>query len=764
MKCPQCGLVTFDDLPECPRCKESFALVRPLASSSLDGARHVLRDDPELRLELRNRLHRARLDRRKQNENPLATGSDPDAPDWFDPDLAGDNGADEADMAPTREADERRKEGDTVHIDDPSADDDVRGGATTTDADEPDIIEASREPDDDGPPDFNGDIPGFSDWREELRERLKRIRARREQERIAAEDDEETLVAETDADDELAAEAGADADDALAGEAEADADDEHDLVAEPEAAPDETIDVAPDEEADESVDIILDEEADEETEIVLDEEPDEPIDIVLDEQPDEPSEEVAAAAVDAPPPVAPPTAGDVIAQIIDGRGADAPAADDEVEVDVEVDVEPASAAESEFDFTIADDIPVIDLDLDEADAEEAAGPDALVLGEKQAQPSVSDDDEDEALPEEHIAPVAPATPASPPAAETERDAATEAPLEEIDAEELAEGPAEELAQEPAEEIAQEPAEEIVVAPAIEEPSEEPPLEEPLEPLDEDVSEPAAPDDTLDWETDAEPAAEHEEISADEAREELDEIFAAPTVPAMQEADEPGPDDEAVEPAADLTVDDDLAAEPAEPEQHDAGLPPVVMPTLDDAGGGAPELDFEPTPGAHAPEIDLPPEVEDEKHALEWDEEATPAAMPSSAAPLGERAAATLCDTLVLTAIGAALVGAASSGAGVPFLTILVEEAVWIGLAWAIFAVGYSVFFVGACGQTIGRMVMRLRVIGDNQFSVGFDRAAIRLAAWLLSALPLLAGMLPALRDPKRRALHDRLSHTRVVKA
>jgi uncharacterized RDD family membrane protein YckC len=62
------------------------------------------------------------------------------------------------------------------------------------------------------------------------------------------------------------------------------------------------------------------------------------------------------------------------------------------------------------------------------------------------------------------------------------------------------------------------------------------------------------------------------------------------------------------------------------------------------------------------------------------------------------------------------------------------------------------------------MIMQLRVVGNDQFSVGFNRASIRLSVWILSALPLLAGMLPALRDPERRGLHDRLSGTRVVKA
>jgi len=161
-------------------------------------------------------------------------------------------------------------------------------------------------------------------------------------------------------------------------------------------------------------------------------------------------------------------------------------------------------------------------------------------------------------------------------------------------------------------------------------------------------------------------------------------------------------------------------------------------------------------------------VDEDKQNLEWDSDSEePVPEPekrSSAGPLAERAAAALCDLLVLTAIGAALVGAAASGTELPFRQVLVEETLWLGLTWAIFAIGYSVFLVGSCGQTIGRMVMRLRVVGADQFSVGFDRAALRLAAWVLSALPLLAGMIPALKDPQRRGLHDRLSHTRVVKA
>ena len=201
VNCPECGLVTFDDLPQCPRCEGSFALVRPLAATSLEGARHPLRDDPELRVKLRDRLHRARLDRRKQNENPLAAAPDADAPDWFVP-LPGDgNGVAEATPATAPATRGQSKETSIVHSDELSPDDDVRGGATTTDA-EIDIEVSGAEPlaPDEDEPQFDGDIPGFTDWREELRERLKRIRARREKERLAEGGDAEEIETSADVD------------------------------------------------------------------------------------------------------------------------------------------------------------------------------------------------------------------------------------------------------------------------------------------------------------------------------------------------------------------------------------------------------------------------------------------------------------------------------------------------------------------------------------------------------------------------------------
>ena len=182
MKCPQCGFVTFDHLQSCPRCSQSFALVRPLTQQGPGDSPHVLRDEPELRDQLRDRLRNARLDRRKENQNPLASGPDPEAPDWYTPGLDSDEGpAEQVQGGPPRRS-ERGKEEKSVHPADPSLEegsptddgpqDDSSSGTSASDTDATQDATASELP-------FGADQPGFTDWRVELRERLKKIRARR---------------------------------------------------------------------------------------------------------------------------------------------------------------------------------------------------------------------------------------------------------------------------------------------------------------------------------------------------------------------------------------------------------------------------------------------------------------------------------------------------------------------------------------------------------------------------------------------------------
>jgi uncharacterized RDD family membrane protein YckC len=76
---------------------------------------------------------------------------------------------------------------------------------------------------------------------------------------------------------------------------------------------------------------------------------------------------------------------------------------------------------------------------------------------------------------------------------------------------------------------------------------------------------------------------------------------------------------------------------------------------------------------------------------------------------------------------------------------------------------YLVAFTTAGGQTIGKMALGLKVVADDEQGVSAGTAARRALGAIASALCLGAGLLPALLNEDRRALHDRLAGTRVVR-
>jgi uncharacterized RDD family membrane protein YckC len=82
--------------------------------------------------------------------------------------------------------------------------------------------------------------------------------------------------------------------------------------------------------------------------------------------------------------------------------------------------------------------------------------------------------------------------------------------------------------------------------------------------------------------------------------------------------------------------------------------------------------------------------------------------------------------------------------------------------------GYFTAFTAAGGQSIGKMAARIKVIPSDREGwsdrVPLGQAVLRAASYLVSALPAGLGFLPAVVGSDKRALHDRLAHTRVVKA
>lgn len=75
---------------------------------------------------------------------------------------------------------------------------------------------------------------------------------------------------------------------------------------------------------------------------------------------------------------------------------------------------------------------------------------------------------------------------------------------------------------------------------------------------------------------------------------------------------------------------------------------------------------------------------------------------------------------------------------------------------------YSVYFVGARGNTIGQGFLGVSIVDLDNQPVGFMQAVLRYFGSLIAILPLGLGHLLILIDKKGRGLGDRLAGTRVV--
>ena len=76
---------------------------------------------------------------------------------------------------------------------------------------------------------------------------------------------------------------------------------------------------------------------------------------------------------------------------------------------------------------------------------------------------------------------------------------------------------------------------------------------------------------------------------------------------------------------------------------------------------------------------------------------------------------------------------------------------------------YQTIFVGRFGATIGKMACRLKVVRPDGSSVGYGRAFVRYLAEWISVISLFIGFVMICFDSKKRALHDHICSTRVVR-
>jgi len=87
----------------------------------------------------------------------------------------------------------------------------------------------------------------------------------------------------------------------------------------------------------------------------------------------------------------------------------------------------------------------------------------------------------------------------------------------------------------------------------------------------------------------------------------------------------------------------------------------------------------------------------------------------------------------------------------------------VQLAFYVLWAAYIIGFVGRFGATPGKMALKLRIVKADGGRLSYGQATGRFFAELLSAIILYIGYIMAAFDEEKRALHDRLCNTRVVK-
>lgn len=137
--------------------------------------------------------------------------------------------------------------------------------------------------------------------------------------------------------------------------------------------------------------------------------------------------------------------------------------------------------------------------------------------------------------------------------------------------------------------------------------------------------------------------------------------------------------------------------------------------------------------------------------------------PLEAAGIGARYAALLIDAmLILIMVLSMRAGLNLLGNGIAF-----EGQLLLSLTFTLFALvlgfTYHTLFIGICGQTPGKRLMRIQVVMIDRSAMTYPRAMLREILGKTLSTPLLLGYAMALFHPQHLAAHDKIADTRVVK-
>jgi len=221
------------------------------------------------------------------------------------------------------------------------------------------------------------------------------------------------------------------------------------------------------------------------------------------------------------------------------------------------------------------------------------------------------------------------------------------------------------------------------------------------------------------------------------------------------------------PTRDLSVESprgELADLPLDSGHRTA--PPVESGETDDALDRAIAARRRAAPPIERPMPSLEMDALADEAGLESDVElpaspAEPSPVERPARPF-ERVQAAAVDLALFSLIAMVVVYFAGRAARVD-IESLAASGPWLGAYLGLLAVFYASYFTGTTGQTPGKLVTGLRVVGAAGRPPDYVRAAARAVAGVAGIVVAGLGCLPMAFDPAARALHDRLFRTRVVR-
>jgi len=129
-----------------------------------------------------------------------------------------------------------------------------------------------------------------------------------------------------------------------------------------------------------------------------------------------------------------------------------------------------------------------------------------------------------------------------------------------------------------------------------------------------------------------------------------------------------------------------------------------------------------------------------------------------------RLGAKIIDWIILCAISIAFSVLISTAAHNPEnLKKIMAPGIILGLIQLLVSILYTTWFVGKFGATPGKMAWGLKITTPENDKISYLRAFGRFFAEIISGLIFFVGYIIAGFDSKKRALHDRICNTRVIK-